>query len=155
MEAMTTRSNFNPPTWEESNSVTLFSKIGELSNAEAKKRVRLNNKISDTIKNMGWSFREGTNVYERGYTLGFMKALELPVPSPGAHPRIHFEWYWDNCGGPNFWRGSLYTFFNPDPTYKFLGPSIFLEINDILDKNLIDLPKFEKRLRNAVISQTE
>jgi len=148
--------DFIPPTWAEANCVTIFTDIlnCNLSKSGALDRVSANNKVAEFLNNNGWSFTEGSNVVEHGYTLNFRKPTGIVNGAKEPHPYLHFQWYWDNCGGPDFWRGNLWTSYGYDRDFKYLGPVGFFEIRDILERYLNDLYQYERQLVHALISQT-
>jgi hypothetical protein len=146
---------FVPPTWEETNNEKLFVELG-YTQEYAKLRVEQNNKLKDFLVENGWAFWEGFNGYENGYTIHAWKPVGIAAATEGrthVHPRIHFEWFWYSCGGDEFFRGRMYSFYNYHPDYKFLGPAATFEINDILERNLKDLAHYEGAIKCAVLAQ--
>ena len=144
-----------PPTWESANNVNVFTDMlnSNMSRKDGLVRVKANNQIAKFLTDNGWSFCDSWHIVEHGYTLTFRK----PSGFNASHPHssyLRFEWYWDNCGGPDFWRGNMSTFFNYHPDYKYLGPVAHFEISDILVRNLKDLSKYEQRLTWALTSQS-
>jgi hypothetical protein len=153
---MKTMKTFKLPTWAESNNVTRFtSMLGyDMTRKDAIARVKANDKVASFLNKNGWTFTEWGNVAEDGYVLNFRKPTGIVTDDKAAHPYLHFGWYWDNCGGPDFWRGDLWTSYGYDREFKYLGPVGFFEIHDILQRNLKDLYQYERQLVHALISQT-
>jgi hypothetical protein len=149
-----TKSKFTPPTWEEMNNEQLFIDLGYAPEC-AKQRVVGNNELRDFLVKNGWSIWDGGNCYENGYTINMRKPSQVTVQEgkPYVHPLLHFEWYWDNCGGPDFFRGKMFTFYNYSPECKFSTPAAIFEIFDIVDRHLKNLQLYEHRLKSALLSQ--
>ena len=120
---------------------------------EALTRVKENDKVATFLNKNGWTFTESVSVAEYGYTLNFRKPTGIVNGAKEPHPYLCFEWYWDNCGGPDFWRANLWTSYSYDRGYKYLGPVGFFEIKDILERNLKDLYRYEQQLVHALMSQ--
>ena len=144
------------PTWAETNNVTTYMDMlkYDMPRKDAIERVKANDKVAKFLHKNGWTFTEGGCIVEHGYVLNFRKHTNIVTGNDAAHPYLHFGWYWDNCGGPDFWRGDLWTSYGYDRGFKFLGPVGFFQIRDILERNLKDLYQYELQLRNALISQT-
>ncbi len=143
------------PKWEDANNVNIFTDMlnSNMSRKEGLVRVKANNKIAKYLINNGWQFCDSYHSVETGYNLCFSK----PTGFNSSHlyaAFIRFNWYWDNCGGDDFMRGDMSTFFNYHPDYKYLGPVGHFEINDILEHNLKDSNKYAMRLIWAMTSQT-
>lgn len=149
-----TKAKFTPPTWEETNNEKRFADLGYTVEF-AKQRVEENNKLKDFLMENGWGFWEGICSYENGYTIHMNKPAQIASKEDGryVHPLIHFEWFWYSCGGDEFFRGRMYTFYNYTPDYKFLAPCATFEINDILERNLKDLKHYEGAIKCALLSQ--
>lgn len=145
-----------PPKWEDANSVNVFTDMlnSHMSRKDALQRVKANNRIAKILKANGWSFCDSCHIVEHGYTLSFGKHTGFNSSHPYAS-HLTFQWYWDNCGGADFMRGTMRTYFNYHPDYKYLGPVGHFEISDILEQNLKDLNKYEMRLIWAMTSQTK
>lgn len=143
------------PTWAESNNVTLFTNVFkyDMKRKDAIERVKANDKVAKFLNKNGWEFTEGGCVTEHGYVLNFRKPTGITKVGKEPHPYLCFGWYWDNCGGPDFWRGDLWTAYSYDREFKYLGPVGFFEIHDILQRNLKDLYQYESQLIHALISQ--
>lgn len=151
-----TKAKFTPPTWEETNSEKNFVEGRGYTQELAKLRVEQNNKLKDFLVKNGWGFWEGVDSYENGYTIGMNKPTGIISGKEGrpyCHPYLRFEWHWYHCGGPEFFRGKMYTFYNYSPDYKFLNPWATFEINDILECNLKNLRDYEGSLKCALLSQ--
>lgn len=144
------------PTWAETNNVTTYMDMlkYDMPRKDAIARVKANNKVSNHLNKNGWTFTEGGCIAEHGYVLNFRKPTGIVTGDKASHPYLHFGWYWDNCGGPDFWRGDLWVSYSYDREFKFLGPVGFFKIHDILQGNLKDLYQYEIQLRNSLISQT-
>lgn len=144
------------PTWAETNNVTTYMDMlkYDMSRKDAIGRVKANDKVAKFLHKNGWTFTEGGCIVENGYVLNFRKPTGIVTGDKAAHPYLHFGWYWDNCGGPDFWRGDLWVSYSYDREFKFLGPVGFFKIHDILQGNLKDLYQYEIQLRNSLISQT-
>lgn len=154
-----------PPTWEETNNEKLFIDLG-YTQEFAKVRVEENNKLKDFLVEKGWALWEGVCSYENGYTIQMRKSIGIVTEDDyqprissvkgkrsKVHPYIHFEWFWYSCGGDEFARGRMYSFYNYHPDYKFLGPMGTFEISDILERNLKDLAHYEGAIKRAVLAQ--
>lgn len=143
------------PTWAESNNVTTYMDMlkYDMKRKDAIARVKANNKVANHLNKNGWTFTEGGCIAEHGYVLNFRKPTGIVTGDKAAHPYLHFGWYWDNCGGPDFWRGDLWVSYSYDREFKYLGPVGFFKIHDILQGNLKDLYQYESQLIHALISQ--
>ncbi len=148
------KAKFTPPTWEQTNNEQLFVGLG-YTQEYAKLRVEQNNKLKDFLVEKGWGFWEGIHDYDNGYIIHMNKPAQIVSKEAGryVHPLIHFEWFWYSCGGDEFFRGKMYSFYNYHPDYKFLGPAATFEINDILERNLKDLAHYEDGIRRAMLAQ--
>lgn len=145
-----------PQKWEDANNVNIFTDMlkSNMSRKDALARVKANNQIAKLLVSNGWQFSDSCHIIENGYTLSFRKPTGFNSSHPYA-PYVHFQWYWDNCGGDDFMRGDMRTFFNYHPDYKCLGPVGHFEISDILEANLKDLYKYEMRVIWAMTAQTK
>ena len=152
---MKTMKTFKLPTWAETNNVTTYMDMlkHNMSRKDAIERVKANNKVAKFLNKNGWTFTEGGCIVEHGYVLNFRKPTGIVADNKAAHPYLHFGWYWDNCGGPDFWRGDLWVSYSYDREFKYLGPVGFFKIHDILQGNLKDLYQYESQLVYALISQ--
>lgn len=143
------------PTWAETNNVTTYMDMlkYDMPRKDAIARVKANNKVANHLNKNGWTFTEGGCIAEHGYVLNFRKPTGIVTGDKAAHPYLHFGWYWDNCGGDDFWRGDLWASYGYDREFKYLGPAAFFTVRDILDRNLKDLYQYESQLIHALISQ--
>jgi hypothetical protein len=150
--------NHNLPTWEETNTTENIIRNcnPNACSISATSRRDQNNKLAKNLKTNGWTFREGINIVEHGFTLSFSKPtgiLNHSASRPYAHPYLTFEWYWDTYGDQEFWNGSMFTFYNYDQE-KYSSPHCTIEITYIKERDLTNLYEYERRLVHALISQT-
>ena len=146
------------PTWEETNTTeNIIRNCNPHAYCTSATSQRdQNNKLAKYLKTNGWSFCEGVNIVEQGFSFSFAKPtgiLNHTAARPHAHPYLMFEWYWDNYGDQDFWNGSMFTFYNYDQA-KYSSPHCAIEIKDIKERDLKNLYEYERRLVHALMSQT-
>jgi hypothetical protein len=144
------------PTWAKENSVATLRQVYGMKNVAP--RIKANNKLARFLRAHGWTFREGVNIVETGYNLCFTKPtgfVDRPKKGqrPHPHPTLHFSWYWENYGDKDFWTGTIYTFYNYNPTTLTRQPYATFEIGAITESDLPKLHEYEQQLIHALASQ--
>lgn len=130
----------NGPTWKDINSE---------KNVNVNEIRQKNNVLYKELKKLGWTHWDSCNILYEGYTITCRKTFpEL------QHGYLHFSWVWDNQGGPEFWMGHLYGFYNYKPEEKYIHPHGMFEIRDVTQSTLNLLPQLEQRVVAALNSQS-
>lgn len=144
------------PVWAKENSIATLRQVYGTRKVAA--RIKANNKLAKFLQANGWTFRDGTCIVETGYTLCFTKPTGFVDHAkegqrPNQHPYLHFSWHWDNCGGPDFWIATIYTFYNYNPVTPYRQPVATFEVGSITEENLPKLHEYERQLIHALASQ--
>jgi hypothetical protein len=98
----------------------------------------------------GYGFSDLTKIWEHGYTVHYRKLAPTDV-----HPdlTLSFQFYFDNCGGPNFTVGELYAVTWPYPNFKYWAPQCMIQYSAILKANWKDIEMFESYVINGTRAQ--
>ena len=133
-----------PPTWKSINSKEC------VKTADQRK---VNTELKKHLQKLGWTMWDSCNIWEQGYTISAKKVM--PELVSHRNPYLFFSWHWDNQGGPNFWEGRIYGFYDYEPEYKYMRPSGMFEIRNIINRNKHQIDQMEKRVVAALLSQTK
>lgn len=138
------------PSWKADNDPKLLSACG-LEHWDPVRLSKENNKLRKFLMQHGWVYWDSCNIYEVGLTWTFKKKIE----GKGLQkPTVSFDWHWDQEMGEPYFHGKLRGCFDLYPNDKFYHPTVFTEIDPILEKHLKHLDLLENRVIDSLFYLT-
>lgn len=102
--------------------------------------------LETLLVSRGYGFAGTIDVDPTGYTISYHKKAVDGV-------KLHFDFWFDNQGGPDYTTGKLSSYHNPFPNHKFMAPLFFPETTNILKRYWKYFSDLEMNMRLAVTMQ--